>query len=42
MKSIKFAALPLPHVTVNGITVGKADDIKGGKVRAVAQIPNVL
>ena len=32
IKSIKFAALPLPHVTVDGITVGKTDDIKLGKV----------
>src|SRR3970040_69100 len=32
IKSIKFAALPWPHVTVDGITVGKTDDIKLGKV----------
>ena len=32
IKSIKFAALPLPHVTADGITVGKTDDIKLGKV----------
>ena len=32
IKSIKFAALPSPRVTVDGITVGDNDDIKLGKV----------
>jgi uncharacterized protein involved in outer membrane biogenesis len=32
IKSIKFGMLPLPHVTVDGITVGKTEDIKLGKV----------
>lgn len=32
IKSIKVAALPVPHATVSGITIGKADDIKPGKV----------
>lgn len=30
--SLRAAALPLPHVTVSGITVGKTEDIKVGKV----------
>ena len=29
---LRAAALPLPHVTVDGITVGKTEDIKVGKV----------
>ena len=29
---LRAAGLPLPHVTVNGITVGKTEDIKVGKV----------
>jgi len=30
--SLRASGLPLPHVTVSGVTVGKADDIKLGKV----------
>jgi uncharacterized protein involved in outer membrane biogenesis len=30
--SLKASGLPLPHVTVSGITVGKTQDIKVGKV----------
>ena len=30
--SLKAAGLPLPHVTVGGVTVGKTEDIKVGKV----------
>lgn len=32
IKSIKVAALPVPHATVSGITIGKAGDIKPGEV----------
>lgn len=32
IQSIKFAALPLPHLTIGGIRVGKTDDIKLAKV----------
>jgi len=32
IKSIKFGMLPLPHVTVDGITVGTTGDVKLGKV----------
>jgi len=42
VKSIKFAALPLPHVTVNGITVGKTDDIKVGKVMVTPDLLSLL
>lgn len=30
--SLKASGLPLPHVTVGGVTVGKTEDIKVGKV----------
>src|SRR5688500_4996109 len=30
--SLRAAVLPLPHITVRGITVGKSEDIKVGKV----------
>jgi len=30
--SIRFAALPMPHVTIEGVTVGKSKDVEVGKV----------
>ncbi len=39
IKSIKFAALPLPHVTIDRITVGKTDDIK---VETVTLTPDLF
>ncbi len=42
IKSIKFTALPLPHVTVDGITIGKADDIRLGKVRVTPDLFSLL
>jgi len=42
IKSIKFVALPLPHVTVDGITVGKAGDVKVGKVTATPDLFSLL
>ena len=42
IKSIKFAALPLPHVTVDGITVGTTGDIKLGKVRVTPDLFSLL
>ena len=42
IKSIRFAALPLPHVTVDGITVGKTDDIKLGKVIVTPDLFSLL
>ena len=32
VKSLQFGLLPVPHLTVDGITVGKDLDIKLGKV----------
>lgn len=42
IKSIRFTALPLPHVTVDGITVGTSDDIGLGKVRVTPDIFSLL
>lgn len=42
IKSIRFIALPLPHVTVDGITVGTTDDIKLGKVLVTPDIFSLL
>jgi len=42
IKSIGFAALPLPHVTVDGITIGKTDDIKVGKVMVTPDLFSLL
>lgn len=38
IKSIKFVALPLPHITVDGISVGKTGDLKVGKVTATPDL----
>jgi uncharacterized protein involved in outer membrane biogenesis len=40
--SIRFAALPLPHVTIEGITVGKSGDIKLGKVTLTPDLFSLL
>ncbi len=42
IKSIRFSALPLPHVTVEGITVGKTDDIRLGKVTVTPDLFSLL
>jgi len=39
IKSIKFALLPLPHLTIDRITVGKTDDIK---VETVTVTPDLF
>ena len=36
--SIRFAALPVPHVTIAGITVGKSKDVEVGKVTVTPDI----
>lgn len=40
--SIKFAVLPLPHVTVDGIAIGKTDDIKLGTVTLTPDLFSLL
>jgi len=42
IKGIRFTALPLPHVTITAITVGKADDIQLGKVRMTPDFFSLL
>jgi uncharacterized protein involved in outer membrane biogenesis len=42
IKGIRFRALPLPHVTITAITVGKADDIRLGKVRMTPDFFSLL
>jgi uncharacterized protein involved in outer membrane biogenesis len=39
IRSIRFAAFPLPHVTVDGIAVGRTDDIK---LKRVTVTPDLL
>jgi len=40
--SLRAAGLPLPHVTVSGITVGKTEDIKVGKVTVTPDLWSLL
>ena len=40
--SIRFGALPLPHVTIDGIKVGTTDDVVLGKVRVTPDILSLL
>src|SRR5208283_1947549 len=42
IKSIKFASLPLPHITVDGITIGTNDDIRLGKVLVTPDLFSLL
>jgi uncharacterized protein involved in outer membrane biogenesis len=42
IKSIRFTAWPLPHVTVDGITVGSGDDIKLGKMQLTPDFFSLL
>ncbi len=39
---LRAAVLPLPHVTVDGITVGKTEDIKVGKVTVTPDLWSLL
>ncbi|MGH2360957.1 MAG: hypothetical protein ACRDGM_10520, partial [bacterium] len=40
--SLRAAGLPLPHLTVSGITVGKTEDIKVGKVTVTPDLWSLL
>jgi uncharacterized protein involved in outer membrane biogenesis len=42
IKSIKLAVLPLPHITVEGITVGTSGDIKLGEVKLTPDFFSLL
>lgn len=42
ISGLRAVGLPLPHVTVSGITVGKAEDIKVGKVTVTPDLWSLL
>jgi uncharacterized protein involved in outer membrane biogenesis len=42
INSLKFGILPLPHITVDGIKVGKADDITLGKATVTPDLLSLL
>jgi uncharacterized protein involved in outer membrane biogenesis len=42
IKSLKVALMPLPHLTVSGIAVGKAEDLKVGKVTATPELMSLF
>lgn len=42
IKSVRLTVLPLPHVTVDGITLGATDDIKLGKVLVTPDVFSLL
>ena len=42
IKSIRFNLLPVPHVTIDGISVGGADDLKLGMVRVTPEVFSLL
>src|SRR5688572_4210613 len=42
IKKIRFSLFPLPHITVDGITVGKTEDVKLGKVTATPALFSLL
>lgn len=42
IESIRFAALPLPHVTIGGIAIGKGDDLRLGSVSVTPALLSLL
>jgi uncharacterized protein involved in outer membrane biogenesis len=42
VKGMKFAALPLPHVTLDGITIGTTDGIELGRVAVTPDLFSLL
>ena len=42
IKSIKVGMLPVPHITVDGISVGKTEDLKLGKVTVTPDLFSLL
>jgi uncharacterized protein involved in outer membrane biogenesis len=42
ISGLRAGGLPLPHVTVSGITVGKADDIQVGRVTVTPDLLSLL
>lgn len=42
IESLRVAALPLPHVTIGGITIGKGDNLKLGSVTVTPALLSLL
>ena len=42
IKKIRFSALPLPHITVDGITIGETEDVRLGKVTVTPDLLSLL
>ena len=42
IKSLKAALMPLPHLTVTGISVGKTEDVKVGKVTVAPELMSLF
>lgn len=42
IKSIRFGAFPLPHLTIDGIAIGSTDDIKLDRVTAIPALLSLL
>jgi uncharacterized protein involved in outer membrane biogenesis len=42
IKKISLSALPLPHIVVSGITLGKTEDVKVGKVTVTPDLLSLL
>ncbi len=42
IKSIRLAPLPLPHLAIDGVTVGKSEDLKLGKVTVTPDLFSLL
>jgi len=42
IKSLKAALMPLPHLTVTGIAIGKEEDLKVGKVIATPELMSLF
>lgn len=42
IRGIRFTALPLPHVTLSGVTTGKTGDITVGSVKLIPDLLSLL
>jgi uncharacterized protein YhdP len=42
IKNVRFAAFPLPHLTVDGIAVGRTDDIKLARVTVTPDLLSLM
>ena len=42
IKSIRLAPLPMPHLSIDGVSVGKSEDLKLGKVTVTPELLSLL